>query len=93
MGSSVLESVPRDTGEGEPAGPDALPAQRQGQRGSVSRVLVLNASYEPINVCTIRRAVVLILKARAEVLERSERELHAENLTMARPAVIRLVTY
>jgi 5-methylcytosine-specific restriction endonuclease McrA len=55
--------------------------------------LVLNASYEPINVCTVRRAVVLILKERAEVLERSERLLHAENMTMARPAVIRLVSY
>jgi 5-methylcytosine-specific restriction endonuclease McrA len=60
---------------------------------NTSRVLVLNASYEPINVCTVRRAVVLILKERAEVLERTERVLHAENMTMARPAVIRLVSY
>ena len=30
------------------------------------RVLVLNASYEPINVCTTRRATVLLLKERAE---------------------------
>src|SRR6185295_2203011 len=27
-----------------------------------TRVLVLNASFEPINVCTVRRAVVLVLK-------------------------------
>ena len=26
------------------------------------RVLVLNASYEPINVCNVRRATVLVLK-------------------------------
>jgi 5-methylcytosine-specific restriction endonuclease McrA len=57
------------------------------------RVLVLNASYEPINVCTVRRAVVLVLKERAELVERSERDLHAESLTVPRPAVIRLVTY
>jgi 5-methylcytosine-specific restriction endonuclease McrA len=63
------------------------------RRGSRGRVLVLNASYEPINVCTIRRAAVLILKARAEIVERHERELHSENLTIPRPAVIRLVTY
>jgi 5-methylcytosine-specific restriction endonuclease McrA len=56
-------------------------------------VLVLNASYEPINVCTVRRAVVLVLKQRAEVVERSDRDLHAESLTVARPAVIRLTTY
>jgi len=30
-----------------------------------SRVLVLNASYEPVNVCNLRRATVLVLKARA----------------------------
>jgi 5-methylcytosine-specific restriction endonuclease McrA len=56
-------------------------------------VLVLNATYEPINVCTVRRATVLLLKARAEMVERSERDLHAESLTMPRPVVIRLVTY
>ena len=92
MAGTVLEPAAREVGE-EPADPAALPAERQGQRGTNSRVLVLNASYEPINVCTIRRAVVLILKARAEVIERSERELHAESLTMPRPAVIRLITY
>jgi 5-methylcytosine-specific restriction endonuclease McrA len=93
VAGTVLEPAAREIGGEEPADPAALPAQRHGQRGTNSRVLVLNASYEPINVCTVRRAVVLILKERAEVIERSERELHAESLTMPRPAVIRLVTY
>jgi 5-methylcytosine-specific restriction endonuclease McrA len=56
-------------------------------------VLVLNASYEPINVCTVRRAAVLILKDRAEILERSDWALHAESFTLPRPMVIRLKTY
>jgi len=56
-------------------------------------VLVLNASYEPINVCTVRRAAVLVLKERAEILERGEWTLHAENLTLPGPMVIRLITY
>ena len=56
-------------------------------------MLVLNASYEPINVCTVRRAAVLILKKRAEVLEKGDWALHAENLTLPRPVVIRLLTY
>src|SRR3712207_8029901 len=47
-----------------------------------SRVLVLNASYEPINVCTVRRAAVLILKNRAEIIEKSDWALHSENLTL-----------
>jgi len=61
--------------------------------GTKGRVLVLNATYEPINVCTVRRAAVLILKAKAEVIEHGAWELHAESLTLPRPVVIRLVTY
>jgi 5-methylcytosine-specific restriction endonuclease McrA len=57
------------------------------------RVLVLNASYEPINVCTVRRAVVLLLKDKAELLEKWTEELHSSSITVPRPAVIRLVTY
>jgi 5-methylcytosine-specific restriction endonuclease McrA len=56
-------------------------------------VLVLNATYEPINVCTVRRAVVLLLKEKAEVIERADWELHSATQTMSRPMVIRLVTY
>ena len=61
--------------------------------GVGGRVLVLNASYEPINVCNVRRATVLVLKERAEILERGEGALHSERLTFERPCVIRLVRY
>ena len=57
------------------------------------RVLVLNATHEPINVCTTRRAAVLILKEKADVLEHGDRSLHSEHLTMHKPMVIRLRTY
>jgi 5-methylcytosine-specific restriction endonuclease McrA len=56
-------------------------------------VLVLNATYEPINVCTVRRAVVLLLKEKAEVIEHGEWELHSATCTFTRPVVIRLVSY
>ena len=56
-------------------------------------MLVLNASYEPINVCTVRRAVVLLLKDKADVIEQADRELRSERMTLTRPAVIRLRTY
>ena len=56
-------------------------------------VLVLNQNYEPLNVCSVRRAVVLILKDKAELLEQSERTLHAESVTFPHPVVIRLVSY
>jgi 5-methylcytosine-specific restriction endonuclease McrA len=56
-------------------------------------VLVLNATFEPINVCSVRRAAVLLLKAKAEVLEHASWELRSEHTAMPRPVVIRLVTY
>ena len=59
----------------------------------MGRVLVLNATYEPINVCSVRRAVVLLLKEKAELLERATWDLHAESTTIPRPVVIRVVTY
>ena len=69
------------------------PANGRGPSATGSRVLVLNASYEPINVCTIRRAAVLVLKSRAEVLAEGRGALHSERLKLARPCVIRLVRY
>src|SRR5664279_3252438 len=69
-------------------GPEASPKTAMG-----GRVLVLNATYEPINVCTVRLAVVLLLKEKAELLERSRWELHSETATLARPVVIRLMAY
>lgn len=58
-----------------------------------SRVLVLNATYEPIHVCTARRAAVLLLKAKAEMIEHGERALRSERMSIDRPVVIRLVQY
>ncbi|HEY8779129.1 MAG TPA: HNH endonuclease [Solirubrobacterales bacterium] len=57
------------------------------------RVLVLNASFEPINVCTVRRAAVLVLKDKAVLLERAERPLRSERLSLDRPTVIRLISF
>jgi 5-methylcytosine-specific restriction endonuclease McrA len=65
--------------------------RRRGRDGG--RVLVLNATYEPINVCTVRRAAILLLKSKAEVVEQAAWELRSEHTAMARPVVIRLVSY
>jgi 5-methylcytosine-specific restriction endonuclease McrA len=82
---------------GEGFAPDADGSGRinagERARSGTSRVLVLNSSYEPLNVCTVRRAVVLLLKEKAELLETGTRELRAESMTMPHPVVIRLVTY
>jgi len=56
-------------------------------------VLVLNASYEPINICAARRAVVLVLKGVAMTEEENGHFLHAQRLAMRLPSVIRLLEY
>jgi 5-methylcytosine-specific restriction endonuclease McrA len=57
------------------------------------RVLVLNSTYEPINVCTTRRAIVLILKGIARAEERHDDLFHSARQAMAVPSVIRLTEY
>src|SRR6202522_2330662 len=56
-------------------------------------VLVLNASYEPINICGARRALVLVLKGVAKTEEEHGLMLHAQRNRMAMPSVIRLLEY
>lgn len=58
-----------------------------------SPVLVLNASYEPINICAARRALVLVLKGVAITEEENGHYLHSARLTMRLPSVIRLLEY
>src|ERR1700730_11728072 len=77
-----------------PAPSGSAPLSEHRRRGhAVGRVLVLNATYEPINVCTVRRAVVLLLKEKAEVIEHADWQLHSATTSLARPVMIRLVSY
>jgi 5-methylcytosine-specific restriction endonuclease McrA len=59
----------------------------------VHRTLLLNASFEPLCVVSIRRAVVLVLKDKAEIVARNGAELHAERVTVPVPSVIRLTHF
>ena len=56
----------------------------------MSRALVLNATYEPLCVVPSRRAVVLVLDHKAEMLHDTGEAVHSERLTVAVPSVIRL---
>ena len=53
-------------------------------------VLVLNQSYEPLNICRVRRAVVLIQDGKAEMLENGLGNLHSVKELFEIPSVIRL---
>jgi 5-methylcytosine-specific restriction endonuclease McrA len=59
----------------------------------VQQVLVLNASYEPLNVTTVRRAHVLVFKGKAEVIEELDQPLRSATGAFPWPHVIRLVQY
>lgn len=56
-------------------------------------VLVLNATYEPLSVVSLRRAVVLLLKEKAEIVEAAQAVLRAQHVVLPVPLVIRLVYY
>lgn len=64
-----------------------------GLNGLQKPVLVLNASYEPINICAARRALVLVLKGVASPEEYTNALLHSARHAMPMPSVIRLLEY
>jgi 5-methylcytosine-specific restriction endonuclease McrA len=71
-----------------------LPLAPERQVSPMQRpVLVLNASYEPINICAARRALVLVLKGVATAEEHNSNTLHAARISMPMPSVIRLLEY
>ena len=53
-------------------------------------VLILNRDYEPLNVCTLRRASVLLYLGKAEVLHTDGRDLRTVSGCSTAPSVLRL---
>ena len=53
-------------------------------------VLVLNANYEPINICNTRRAIGLILSGKAAMVVNGRGNIRAISQVFPRPSVIRL---
>jgi len=59
----------------------------------LGRSLLLNASFEPLCVVSARRAVVLVLKDKAEIVARNGAEFRSERAAIPVPSVIRLVHF
>ncbi|MBK8049933.1 MAG: HNH endonuclease [Anaerolineales bacterium] len=57
------------------------------------QVLVLNAGYEPLSLVSVRRAVILLLREKAELLEATQQMLYSADREIPVPLVIRLVHY
>ncbi len=53
-------------------------------------VLVLNANFEPVNVCDMRRAVNLLLAEKASLVVNGRGEIKTVSQSFPRPSVIRL---
>ena len=56
-------------------------------------VLVLNASYEPLRIISVRRAIILLLQQKAELIEAATQQLRTQGASFAVPLVVRLVRY
>ncbi len=56
--------------------------------------LALNASFEPLTMVPMKRALRLVIDGKAEIVEADEgRTVKSERLTVPRPAVIRLMKF
>jgi len=57
------------------------------------RVLLLNASHEPLAVVTGRRALILVVAGKAECVAERSSAVRSPSLVLAVPAVVRLRRY
>ena len=57
------------------------------------RCLALNASFEPLTMVPVRRALRLVIDHKAEIVESEGQPVRSERLELPRPAVIRLVKF
>lgn len=57
------------------------------------RVLMLNATYEPLKVISVKRAIVMVMTGIADVVEEGDADVHSPSITMKAPLIIRLREY
>ena len=58
------------------------------------RCLALNASFEPLTMVPVRRALRLVIEGKAEIVESdADAFVRSERLTLPKPAIIRLVRF
>jgi 5-methylcytosine-specific restriction endonuclease McrA len=84
--SSAGHPAPRRDPHTRPLAPVPSP-------GTSGATLLLNATYEPLCVVSTRRAIVLVLAAKAEPVDSAQDVVHAEMISLAVPVVARLTRY
>jgi 5-methylcytosine-specific restriction endonuclease McrA len=63
------------------------------ERSLFEQVLLLNASYEPLNVINWKRAIKLVFLNKVEVVEESERVVRSITVSVKVPSVVRLMGF
>lgn len=53
-------------------------------------VLVLNANYEPLNICSTKRAVGMMMTGKAELLVNGRGHINSASSSYPRPSIVRL---
>lgn len=59
----------------------------------ISNILLLNASYEPLDIIPLRRAISLMLRGCVEAACNDSIEMHSAQLTWRIPTIVRLRYY
>jgi 5-methylcytosine-specific restriction endonuclease McrA len=54
----------------------------------MAEVLLLNANYEPLNVCNVSRAVSLVLLGKAEILHEHDQPIRTSRGTIVSPSIV-----
>ena len=56
-------------------------------------VLVLNQNYEPLSVCSAKRAIILVFLGKAEIIEHHDLSVRSISYSFPLPSVVRLILY
>ena len=59
----------------------------------MEQILVLNSTYEPLQVISWQRAVRMLFQEKVEVVEEYDREIRSVSLSIRLPSVLRLLRY
>lgn len=73
--------------------PAAVPTRSVTARRGHRKALVLNASMEPLCVVPTRRALVLVLGGKADVVHANGHRYRSEHIDLAAPSVVQLRQY
>ncbi|MGH9029979.1 MAG: HNH endonuclease [Acidimicrobiales bacterium] len=65
---------------------------REGARGA-GRALVLNATFEPLGIVSTRRALLLVLATKAELVHSTQRLFRSQRTALPEPSIVKLARY